>query len=284
MKLKYLGTAAAEGIPGIFCNCPVCKQTRALGGKNYRSRAQALINDDLLLDFGPDSYWHACRFDVDLTKIRTLLVTHAHEDHYTPAELAYRENGFGYLNGDFNDDDSDYPHLNVYLSGNSFAYAPVHFYETHIQKNAPVDFHTVAAFVPFTAGQYTITPLAANHAPGFEALIYSISDGKSTLLYAHDTGIFPAETMDYLQATRPVFDFISLDCTGMVGSCGSHHMNIRANAVMKQKLTAIGCAHEKTVWCCNHFSHNGRRTYDTFVPVAAEHGFVVSYDGMEAEF
>ena len=21
MKLKYLGTAAAEGIPGVFCNC-----------------------------------------------------------------------------------------------------------------------------------------------------------------------------------------------------------------------------------------------------------------------
>ena len=25
MKLKYLGTAAAEGIPGMFCNCRVCR-------------------------------------------------------------------------------------------------------------------------------------------------------------------------------------------------------------------------------------------------------------------
>ncbi len=28
MKLQYLGTAAAEGIPALFCNCPVCTAAR----------------------------------------------------------------------------------------------------------------------------------------------------------------------------------------------------------------------------------------------------------------
>ena len=51
MKLTYLGTAAAEAVPAIFCNCEICKEARKLGGKNVRTRSQALINDDLLLDF-----------------------------------------------------------------------------------------------------------------------------------------------------------------------------------------------------------------------------------------
>ena len=31
MKIKYLGTAAAEGVPAIFCNCETCKEARKLG-------------------------------------------------------------------------------------------------------------------------------------------------------------------------------------------------------------------------------------------------------------
>lgn len=28
MKINYLGTGAAERIPGIFCNCKLCKYAR----------------------------------------------------------------------------------------------------------------------------------------------------------------------------------------------------------------------------------------------------------------
>jgi phosphoribosyl 1,2-cyclic phosphodiesterase len=31
MKLNFLGTAAAEGFPAIFCNCEYCKEARKLG-------------------------------------------------------------------------------------------------------------------------------------------------------------------------------------------------------------------------------------------------------------
>ena len=51
MRLTYLGTAAAEGFPAIFCNCEYCNEARRLGGKNIRTRSQALVNDDLLIDF-----------------------------------------------------------------------------------------------------------------------------------------------------------------------------------------------------------------------------------------
>ena len=54
MKILYMGTAAAEGWPGLFCSCDVCSHARKAGGRNLRTRTQAMLDDDLLLDFPPD--------------------------------------------------------------------------------------------------------------------------------------------------------------------------------------------------------------------------------------
>ena len=35
MRLFFLGTAAAEGFPGIFCKCERCREARKLGGRNF---------------------------------------------------------------------------------------------------------------------------------------------------------------------------------------------------------------------------------------------------------
>ena len=51
MKLRYLGTAAAEGIPGVFCDCKVCREARTKKGRFIRTRSQLLLEDELLIDF-----------------------------------------------------------------------------------------------------------------------------------------------------------------------------------------------------------------------------------------
>ena len=55
MMLTFLGTAAANAYPEAFCQCDNCEQARALGGPSLRKRSAALINDDLLIDLGPES-------------------------------------------------------------------------------------------------------------------------------------------------------------------------------------------------------------------------------------
>ena len=42
MKLQFLGTSAAEGIPALFCNCPACQYAYKTGGKEIRMRAGAM--------------------------------------------------------------------------------------------------------------------------------------------------------------------------------------------------------------------------------------------------
>ena len=51
MKIKFLGTAAAEAFPAMFCDCENCKKARSLGGKNIRTRSQTLIDNDLFIDY-----------------------------------------------------------------------------------------------------------------------------------------------------------------------------------------------------------------------------------------
>ena len=72
MRIKYLGTAAAEGVPAIFCSCEVCKKARELGGRNIRTRSQAIIDDRLLIDFPPDSCVHFMTNSIDAIKNRKL--------------------------------------------------------------------------------------------------------------------------------------------------------------------------------------------------------------------
>ena len=93
MYIKYLGTAAAEGFPALFCNCEYCNEARRLGGKNIRTRSQTLINDNLLLDFPADTYSHFLQNGVKGDKIEYLLITHAHSDHFYLDDLFMR-NGF----------------------------------------------------------------------------------------------------------------------------------------------------------------------------------------------
>ena len=82
MKLQYWGTAASEGIPAIFCECEVCRRSRALGGRNIRTRSQAMIDDTLLIDAGADTYMHSLRYGFELARTSYVLVTHAHPDHF----------------------------------------------------------------------------------------------------------------------------------------------------------------------------------------------------------
>ena len=69
MKIKYLGTAASEAIPGVFCECDVCKRSRAAGGKNIRTRSQAIVDDKILIDFPCDTYLHSIANNIELAKI-----------------------------------------------------------------------------------------------------------------------------------------------------------------------------------------------------------------------
>lgn len=275
MKIRYLGTAAAEGIPALFCSCETCKKARALGGRNIRMRSQALIDDTLLIDLGPDLLASSIRFGIDLTSLQHCLVTHNHEDHFYEYSLHYiRRGGF-----------STPPENWVFrVYGNCEIIQTVDSISTN--SAGQLKGICVEPFQPFSVGNYTVTALKALHGSR-DPYVYIIHDGSKTLLYAHDSDIFPDETWEYLKAVGIHFDLVSMDCTegAMESIPYQGHMCLGYNRLFRQKLMELGAADEKTVFVSNHFSHNGKDAcYDDYAPQAEKAGILTSYDGMEIEF
>ncbi|MBQ1186104.1 MAG: hypothetical protein IIX54_00240 [Clostridia bacterium] len=275
MKLKYLGTAAAEGYPAMFCNCENCKKAFARGGKNIRSRSQAIVDDNLLLDFPCDTYLHALHYGINLHDIRHLLITHVHRDHLYPVDLIYFKPGFTHPAEDYM--------LTVYGS-EDVANTIWGVLPESVKKHLTVQ--TVEPFKPFTVGKYTVTALKAYHGTD-NPYIYAISDGQKTMLYAHDTDIFREETWEYMKSAGLHFDLVTMDCTeGAEEDLSYHgHMCLGRNIACKQRLLDENLIDEKTVVVLNHFSHNGKASnYEDFEPIAKENGFETSFDGMEIAF
>lgn len=270
MKLKYLGTAAAEGFPAFYCDCEKCRIAKEKGGKNIRSRSQAILDDKILIDFPCDTYWHLTENNIEILDINHCLITHIHSDHFYPNDLAYMRKGFSHPPADWK--------FAVY--GSSDLALPIENYVKY--SNGFLSFNQIEAFKPFKVDKYTVTALKAEH--GTEnPYIYMISDEKSTILYAHDTDYFPQETWNYFESVNPRFDLVSLDCTeGALESLPyKGHMCLGSNIRCRDELLKKGYIDSKTLMVLNHFSHNGKDAcYDSFKPLAEKEGFIISYDGL----
>ena len=276
MKLKYLGTAAAEGIPAIFCSCPVCLEAREKKGKNIRTRSQALLDGKILFDFPPDTYSHYIASDftaLDLPAIRHVFITHSHMDHFYPDELHLRRPPFVVSK----------PVETLHIYGNlAVEQGLVDLQKTG--KAAPCnDFRYAKPFEIIEVDGYHVTPLPALHSHNEECLFYAIEYGEKAMLYAHDTGIFPQPVWDYFPKAKSRFNLVSLDCTMMVQKDGTNHMGIPDCIEVRERLVAMGAADAKTVFVLNHFSHNGGLNHDELCRAAEKESFVAAYDRMEIE-
>ncbi len=281
MKIKYYGTCAAEGFPGMFCSCPTCERARELKGRNIRTRSQAAIDDTLLIDFPADTYMHVINYGLDLRHFKSCLITHAHDDHLYDDDLQYRVDGFAYY-PDFNRDKGS---LTVYTSRRSGKQVRARIAENNMRDKDTVKWVQVDPFKTYNVEGYEVTPLKADHDISLDPLIYIIKKSGKTVLYAHDTGYFPDDDWEYLVKEKPFFNFVSLDCTCITeDDAYRNHMGLKACANVKNRLIKEGFADENTVFVLNHFSHNGELCYTDLVPIAKKLGFEVSYDTAEYEF
>ena len=276
MKITYYGTAAAEGIPALYCSCETCKKSASLGGRNVRTRSQALINDSLLIDLPPDTLYHFQQLGLPLNSIEHVLITHKHADHLHTPTLNVRCKGFVMHN---------IPPINIYGSMPSIDLIFDDLRKAGVLERGRWNLNEIAPFEKKTVGSFEVVPYKANHDFRTYPYIYEISDGQKKMLYAHDTGSFLDETWQYIEKSKPFFNLVSLDCTmGLADSAGHHHMSTKDCFATRIKMLESGVADESTIFVLNHFSHNGHVTYDELVPIAAENGFLVSYDGMSVEF
>jgi phosphoribosyl 1,2-cyclic phosphate phosphodiesterase len=286
MNLLFLGTAAAEGFPGLFCNCETCREARALGGHDRRLRSALLVNDDLLIDFGPDLLASSQRFNRSLWGVRTGLVTHAHEDHFYPMNFHMRAPSFTArqplppCGGDEAlppcGGDEALPTLALYAPADALAILRQAYPDLDILH---LDVHSVGPFENWESGGYQVSSYQAYHAVGrYQCLLYSVDDGQHSFLYATDTGDFPAATWQALAGRS--FDVIILEETIGSGEY-SQHMNFEHFLEHTHRFRAEGHLRPGGRIIAHHLSHSWNPTHAKVEAVLGPHGVEVAYDGME---
>lgn len=273
MNIKFLGTGAAEGIPAIFCNCSVCKYARKSKGRNIRTRSQALIDNNLLLDFGPDTYWHEVTYGLNLAEIKHCLISHTHSDHLYVEDIKNRRKSRANLPED--------SHPLCIYGGEGVKDLLLKDNEKHVTKDARVLFFELTPYCTTTIDNYFITPLPAVHKTE-TPFVYVIQKNEKTLLYGHDTDIFDEQVFDFIRKKNFRFNCVSLDCTeGRKQISYRGHMNFERILTMLEHLRSCGAVGEFTKKIANHFSHNGLVNYDDALVWGQENGIEIAYDGME---
>lgn len=282
MKIEYLGTGAAEGVPAIFCNCAYCKGLRArlAAGertKELRTRMQVLIDGELSVDFPPDAYAHMTARGVDFSAIRYLLVTHSHMDHFYAHDFILR--GYKYAQDMAADTLTIYGNREV-----CDVFRECTRREMKDSVKANVRTMPVGAFEEIAFDDWRVYSMPAQHSSK-DPLLYLIERNRKRYLHLCDTGRIPDDSMEFLKALKKRADVVSCDCTFLWEEAApdARHMGLKEAARTAERLRRAGVMDDGTKFVITHFSHNSRPSQEAVERAEREYGFTAAYDGMTLE-
>jgi len=280
MIITFLGTAAANAFPEAFCKCQNCAQARLLGGPSLRKRSAALINDDLLIDLGPDimsaSHMHGCSLD----GVRYCLQTHPHADHLDLSHLLSRSPDYGVAGA---------PVLNVYASRETSEraaetferdLADYGFLSPEAEKCLNFKMHQIQPLEPFMVGSYSVMAFPANHAPGMGAMLYSIEANGRAIFYGTDTATLFEQNWQAFREHKMRFDVVILDHTYGPEQSGDDHLNAHQVIEHADRMRAEGVLGPHGRVFATHIAHEGNPAHPDLAAFAKQHAYEVAYDGL----
>lgn len=266
-KLLICGSAAAEAVPGIFCSCPLCLKALKEGGKDVRSRTAYQLGEEIRIDCGPDMFYHMIKYGLRFDRLRELVFTHNHWDHFNPENLRLRRPGM-----------SKVPEDSILrVIG-----APVLLDEVK-EKADPEKCRITLEPVEHGSkvmlyGDVELTALQANHgAP--DSLFYAFRSKDYSLLIANDTGWFPDQSWDLLKNFS--FDAVIVDCCYMHRDHVQGHLGGETFVRVFEELRKLGALKENACLVANHFSHNPNLSHEELCAWLNPVGIEVGFDGME---
>ena len=274
MQLLFLGTAAAEGYPALFCRCDHCNAARRLGGRDRRLRTSALVDGELLIDVGPDLVSAAHAYSLDLGRVRWVLQTHRHSDHLLESNFTWRMPGFAGTEPEWCE-----------LCGSGKTIEAVAGFGDPEQRHLTL--RSVEPGETFRLGPYTVTALLARHDMTIGPLFYAIQRDDRALLWGNDTGPFFPETwavLDRLAGEGLRFGVSVIEATmgtsPIPADTPGGHMNLEQCAAHHQELERRGLLAPGARRFAHHFSHNATPLHHDVEVLLGPHGVAPAYDGL----
>ena len=279
MKITFLGTSAATSFPLVFCKCRVCKNARVRKGKDIRKRASLLINDDLLIDFGPDVTTSAAMYNIDLTKVKYILQTHGHSDHFDAGHLVTRLKEYASENVE---------HISLFASKET-----INALDKRLKAEEPdadlcdanwlnrlcMDIKYLNSGDCVTIGDYFVTPLESLHDVSENSLIFIINFNNRNIMYGTDLLRISESVWNTLKALR--LDLIILDHTYGAGYNAGGHLDAGQVTDIILRMKAEKIIDENSLVYATHISHEGNDIHDEMEKLSKKNGYYIAYDGLE---
>ena len=280
MITTVLGTSAANAFPEAYCSCDNCVGARSLGGPSLRKRSSALINEDLLIDLGPDIMTASQVHGRSLTRVRYCLQTHAHADHLDTSHFLSRSPGYGVVGAPRLHFCASHATLQLAAQLLERDCAPASFLDPEVGENLNLVLHQIETQQCFTAGRYRVTAFAANHDPTTEPLLYAIEAEGRCVFYGADTAVLPEETWEGFHRHELRFDLVILDHTYGPEELGTDHLSAQQFIEHVARMRAEGLLTDGARVFATHIAHEGNPTHPELAAFAAEHGYEIAYDGL----
>lgn len=270
MRIQLLGTGSAEGLPALFCKCEVCAEARRRGGKDHRTRASALIDGVLKIDLPQDTLHHVMTHGLDLTQVQHLVFTHTHDDHFAFKELQYMSWMF----------------VTQEWTRSLAVYGPPDAVErirdTLEMDILPLELHALSAWESVRLGDFTVTPILAQHAADRLCFNHIVESGGQSLLYATDTGWYEEETWAFLKDRQ--LNALVIECAKGLDENGyKAHLSIPEVIRLKERMLEVGALAPDSAVVTTHHSHMSGLLHEGYERHLNPHGIQVGYDGMELE-
>ena len=272
MKIFFLGTGAAEGVPALFCDCAVCSRCRRQGGADLRLRASVLVDGVIRIDLPPDTLAQVHAYpSLLLCDITHLHFTHSHDDHFAARELQYLSPNFAPCRA-----------RTLGIWGTQYLLDRVQTTMGKFFEPAPLSLRAVEPFRTYRVAHLDVTPISAHHKKDELCLNYLLTDPRSgkTILYASDTGWYNGATWDFLAGRR--LDAVVLECgLGELENGYDGHLSLAGCVSVKEKLVGGGGLAVGAPFYLTHISHTGMLDHAELSERAAPHGIRVAYDGLD---
>ncbi len=286
--MQFLGTAAADVLPGPLCDCPICQDARR-DPQHGRLRSMFLLDDENLIDCGPDFAAAVMRHGLSLSGLKNIFLTHTHEDHFCASNAALLR---------MSRTRSDIP-IDFYLSEMAFAsiMKKAEFYSREFNTEESIRalsegslrLHPVKAGETYLAGGYEVLPVNTTHraSPTETAINYLFKKDGHSILYACDTGYYIPESIQLLEGSR-------LDILVMEGTWGNRtdksttsHLNAYAFVDQLEIFRKHNIIRDDTKVFCTHINHKHDLNHDAYQEWFREHtdyNVQVAYDGLQVDW
>jgi phosphoribosyl 1,2-cyclic phosphate phosphodiesterase len=275
LEITFLGTAAFEGYPNPFCDGKHCSFAIRSDNLDKRLRSAAIIDNKILIDFGPDIVASCQKLGLSLSEVELLLITHSHEDHLYIPNFAMRQRTF-------NENFDGLKYMKVMASAEVINLIS----DSEYSVDAKILLNPSEPFNTYKFLEYEIIPVPANHyvKEKERGLLYFIKKGDKTIFYATDTGAFDEVYVETLVRNTSLnnIDLLILDATlGFSRSNYTGHNTFESFLGTVSNLRKVGLLSETSKIIAHHFSHHDNPNFHKLRELYFEKGILVSYDGLK---